>query len=45
MGQIEFFADAVSFRAVKKMKVEAETDTIYIARALSSVHGKLLRKR
>lgn len=44
MGQIEFFADAGTFRAVKKLKVEEDTEAMFIARFLASVQDTLVRK-
>ncbi|MFC2174893.1 DUF2666 family protein [archaeon] len=44
MGQIEFFADAGKFRAVKKLKVEENTEPMFVARFLASVQDTLVRK-
>lgn len=44
MGQIEFFADAGKFRAVKKLKTEEDTEPIFVARFLASVQDTLARK-
>ncbi|MCK4327759.1 MAG: DUF2666 family protein [Candidatus Diapherotrites archaeon] len=44
MGQIEFFADAGKFRAVKKLKVDENTEPMFVARFLASVQDTLVRK-
>ena len=44
MGQIEFFADVGKFRAIKKMKVDEETEPVAVARFLASVQDTLARK-
>jgi len=44
MGQIEFFADAGKFRAIKKMKIDEDTEPVAVARFLASVQDTLARK-
>lgn len=44
MGQIEFFADTEKFRAIKKMRIEDDTEPVAVARFLASVQDTLARK-